>query len=68
MTTKNDDDRIRRLEQKLEQALEEIGEIKEQLSGYKGFVGGIMWLAGAMLLAVKLLWPWLASLLHIGGK
>lgn len=41
---------------------EKLEEIQQELARYRGFVGGVFWILGAMGIAVKMLWPLLKDL------
>lgn len=56
----NDD--IEKLQEEVQGLREDLSEIKEELAKYKGFVGGCFWVISAMIAAVKLLWPWIQSI------
>lgn len=42
---------------------EKLEEIQQELAKYRGFVGGVFWILGAMGIAVKMLWPLLKDAL-----
>jgi hypothetical protein len=44
-----------------------LHEIQAELAKYRGFVGGCLWIVGAMFAAVKLVWPFLKDVLSIKG-
>lgn len=46
---------------------EKLEEIQQELAKYRGFVGGVFWILGAMGIAVKMLWPLLKDALGMKG-
>lgn len=62
----SDIERIKDLEEKVDNMSEVVHELQQELARYKGFVGGILWVCGAMFAALKLAWPALEKLLGKG--
>jgi hypothetical protein len=60
-------DEIRQLREEIDEVKSVLHEIQAELAKYRGFVGGCLWIVGAMFAAVKLVWPFLKDVLSIKG-